>query len=48
MRTLRRIIAMLATILRSVAPAPVPAQGMTLDFPSWQAEEPGFAEWWKG
>lgn len=24
------------------------AQPVTLDFPSWQAEEPGFAEWWKG
>src|SRR5439155_437699 len=24
------------------------AQDVTLDFPSWQAEEPGFAEWWKG
>ena len=48
MRKLARIIAMLATILALVVPAPAPAQGMTLDFPSWQAEEPGFAEWWKG
>jgi multiple sugar transport system substrate-binding protein len=39
---------MLATILALVAPALAPAQGITLDFPSWQAEEPGFAEWWKG
>jgi multiple sugar transport system substrate-binding protein len=23
------------------------AQVVTLDFPSWQAEDPGFAEWWK-
>jgi multiple sugar transport system substrate-binding protein len=29
-------------------PAPVAAQGVVLDFPSWQADEPGFAEWWKG
>jgi multiple sugar transport system substrate-binding protein len=47
-RKLARIIAMLATILALVAPAPALAQGMTLDFPSWQAEEPGFVEWWKG
>lgn len=23
-------------------------QQITLDFPSWQAEEPGFSDWWKG
>ena len=22
-------------------------QAVTLDFPSWQAEEPGVAEWWR-
>ena len=37
------------TLLVSLGAAPVAvAQGVTLDFPSWQAEEPGFAEWWKG
>jgi multiple sugar transport system substrate-binding protein len=37
------------TMLASLCAAPMAvAQGVTLDFPSWQAEEPGFAEWWKG
>jgi multiple sugar transport system substrate-binding protein len=45
---LARIIAVLATILAPGATAPASAQAITLDFPSWQAEEPGFAEWWKG
>jgi multiple sugar transport system substrate-binding protein len=44
----RRIIAVLATIFALGVAAPASAQGMALDFPSWQAEEPGFAEWWKG
>ena len=48
MSKVRRIIAVLATILALGTAAPASAQGMTLDFPSWQAEEPGFAEWWKG
>ncbi len=30
-----------------VASLPASAQNVTLDFPSWQAEDPGFAEWWK-
>jgi len=45
---LARIIAVLATILALGLAGPSSAQGVTLDFPSWQAEEPGFAEWWKG
>ncbi len=48
MSKLARIIAVLATILALGLAAPASAQGVTLDFPSWQAEEPGFAEWWKG
>ena len=48
MSKLARIIAVLATILALGTTAPASAQGVTLDFPSWQAEEPGFAEWWKG
>jgi multiple sugar transport system substrate-binding protein len=32
----------------ALVPAPAAAQGVVLDFPSWQAEEPGFGEWWKG
>ena len=47
MSKLARIIAALAAILALGAAAPASAQGITLDFPSWQAEEPGFAEWWK-
>ena len=42
---------MLAAPLFALAFALVPvasAQVVTLDFPCWQAEEPGFAEWWKG
>jgi multiple sugar transport system substrate-binding protein len=45
---LARIIPVLATILALGLAVPASAQGVTLDFPSWQAEEPGFAEWWKG
>ena len=48
MSKLARIIAALATMLVLGSTEPVAAQGVTLDFPSWQAEEPGFAEWWKG
>ena len=48
MSKLARIIAVLATILAFGLAAPASAQGVTLDFPSWQAEEPGFAEWWNG
>lgn len=29
------------------APAVLNAQQITLDFPSWQAEEPGVREWWR-
>jgi len=36
------------TLLASLCAAPMAvAQGVTLDFPSWQAEDPGFAEWWR-
>ena len=45
---MRQIIALLAAIFALGAAMPVSAQGITLDFPSWQAEEAGFAEWWKG
>lgn len=30
-----------------VATAPARAQAVTLDFPSWQAEEPGVSTWWR-
>ncbi len=43
----RILVALL--LLMSLGAAPIAgAQGVTLDFPSWQAEEPGFAEWWRG
>src|SRR2546423_4016609 len=41
-------MAMLAAIVALGVPGSGCAQGITLDFPSWQAEELGFAEWWKG
>ena len=44
---MKRLLAALA-LLAAFGSAPMAlAQGVTLDFPSWQAEEPGFAEWWK-
>jgi multiple sugar transport system substrate-binding protein len=33
--------------LGAVLSGPASAQGVTLDFPSWQAEEPGVSGWWK-
>jgi len=39
----RRIAAAFALALA----APVYAQTLTLDFPTWQAEEPGVSTWWK-
>lgn len=36
-------LASVATITGAVA-----APKVTLDFPSWQAEEPGLSDWWKG
>lgn len=40
--------ALLVWSVLALLPAPAAAQGVVLDFPSWQAEEPGFGEWWKG
>ncbi len=37
----------LVSVAAAVVSASVAAQGVTLDFPNWQAEEPGFSEWWK-
>jgi multiple sugar transport system substrate-binding protein len=43
-----RILATLM-LLATLCAAPMAiAQNVTLDFPSWQAEEPGFGDWWKG
>jgi multiple sugar transport system substrate-binding protein len=36
-------LASIATLTGAVA-----APKVTLDFPSWQAEEPGLSDWWKG
>ncbi len=43
-----RFIAALMTLLALALAPPARAQTVTLDFPTWQAEEPGFSEWWKG
>ena len=44
----KTFLAALVWVAIAFVPALVAAQGVVLDFPSWQAEEPGFAEWWKG
>src|SRR5580765_8426806 len=45
----RLLVALLLLMSFGAAPmAGAQGQGVTLDFPSWQAEEPGFGEWWKG
>jgi multiple sugar transport system substrate-binding protein len=36
-----------AALLAMSLVAPAAAQTTTLDFPSWQAEEPGLSNWWK-
>ena len=39
----------LATVIGTMtAGAAASAATVTLDFPSWQAEEPGLGDWWKG
>lgn len=45
---MKRMFAALALLACVCTPTMASAQGVTLDFPSWQAEEPGFSEWWKG
>ena len=45
---MKRMFAVLALLTCLCTPTLALAQGVTLDFPSWQAEEPGFSEWWKG
>src|SRR5450631_607357 len=45
MRGLFTTLALLASFFATPMAA---AQSVTLDFPSWQAEEPGFGEWWRG
>ncbi len=45
---MQRWVVRLAMLLALCAAPPAFAQGVTLDFPSWQAEEPGFSDWWKG
>jgi len=45
---MKRMFAVLALLTCLCTPTLASAQGVTLDFPSWQAEEPGFSEWWKG
>src|SRR5262245_25144383 len=46
MRISRR--AFVASAAAAIAAPHVPrAQAVTLDFPSWQAEEPGVSQWWR-
>jgi multiple sugar transport system substrate-binding protein len=45
---MREIFTTLALLASLCATPMVTAQSVTLDFPSWQAEEPGFGDWWKG
>ncbi|MBM3525118.1 MAG: extracellular solute-binding protein, partial [Alphaproteobacteria bacterium] len=40
-----RMLAASAAVL--AAPSIARAQAVTLDFPSWQAEEPGIRDWWR-
>ena len=44
---MKRLFAVLAALLPLTLAPWSAAQQVTLDFPSWQAEDPGFAEWWK-
>src|SRR5208282_3973737 len=45
---MKRLFLVASVLLAAVvACLPASAQNVTLDFPSWQAEDPGFAEWWK-
>jgi multiple sugar transport system substrate-binding protein len=43
----KRWLSRLLVIAGALLAPHVAAQSVTLDFPSWQAEDPGFAEWWK-
>ena len=45
---MKRMFAALALLAGLSTSTLASAQSVTLDFPSWQAEEPGFSEWWKG
>ncbi len=39
--------ALAAAVVLAVTAAPVARAQMVLDFPTWQAEEPGISTWWK-
>jgi multiple sugar transport system substrate-binding protein len=39
--------ATLTSAAAALAAGPAAAQQLTLDFPSWQADEPGVSQWWK-
>ena len=45
---MKRLLSVVAALCLCMVTPLSHAQALTLDFPSWQAEEPGFAEWWKG
>ena len=42
------IVALTLTLIFSTMALGLAADKIVLDFPSWQATEPGFAEWWNG
>jgi len=44
---MRMLAATILALVAGLLPMTAVAQAVTLDFPCWQAEEPGFAEWWK-
>src|SRR6266705_1048798 len=43
----RCLFAALSLLVAAFVSLSASAQNVTLDFPSWQAEDPGFAEWWR-
>jgi len=45
---MRMLAAAIIALGASLLPAATAAQVVTLDFPCWQAEEPGFSDWWRG
>jgi len=45
---MKRLLLVLAACCLGIVTPLSHGQAVTLDFPSWQAEEPGFAEGWKG
>ena len=47
MRLTRLVCALCAAVLGLAAEVRLAAADTTLNFPTWQAQEPGFSQWWK-